>query len=86
MFKNIHNALTDAVEKITENHFPIQEEYVDQVNGWHIVNFKNEQGHTLQVEVQIDDEHESIVMCVLNDLGFTREQITLIMNTFEDQF
>jgi len=24
MFKNIHNALSDAVEKITANHFPVQ--------------------------------------------------------------
>jgi len=86
MFNNIHNALTDAVEKITADHFPVQEEYVEEVNGWHIVNFKNEQGHILQVEVQIDDANESIIMGVLNTFGFTRDQVTTIMNTFEDQF
>lgn len=86
MFKNIFNALSDAVMKITENHFPVQEEYVEMVNGWHIINFKNEQGHTLQVEVNIDDANESIVMCVLNSVGFTNDQMTTIMNTFEDQF
>ena len=86
MFKNIHNALSDAVTKITENHFPVQEEYVEEVNGWHIINFKNEQGHTLQVEVQINDAEETIVMCVLNSVGFTNDQMTTIMNTFEDQF
>ena len=86
MFKNIHNALSDAVTKITENHFPVQEEYVEEVNGWHIINFKNEQGHTLQVEVQINDADESIVMCILNQNGFTNDQATTIMNTFENQF
>jgi hypothetical protein len=86
MFKNIHNALTDAVEKITANHFPVQEEYVEQVNGWHIINFKNEHGHTLQVEVNINDAEESIVMCILNQNGFTNDQASIIMNTFEDQF
>lgn len=86
MFKNIRNALTDTVMNITENHFPVQEDYVEEVNGWHIVNFKNEQGHILQVEVQIDDANESIIMGVLNTIGFTRDQVTTIMNTFEDQF
>jgi hypothetical protein len=86
MFKNIYNALSDAVEKITANHFPVQEEYVRNDNGWHVVNFKNEQGHTLQVEVQINDDNESIVMCVLDQQGFTNDQATIIMNTFEDQF
>ena len=86
MFKNIHNALSDAVEKITANHFPVQEQYVEEVNGWHIVNFKNEQGHTLQVEVQINDAEETIIMGVLNQVGFTNDQTTIIMNTFEDQF
>ena len=86
MFKNIHNALTDAIEKITENHFPVEEEYVGQQNGWHIVKFKNVQGHSLEVEVHIDDANESIVMCVLNQNGFTHDQTTTIMNTFEDQF
>lgn len=86
MFKNILNALSDAVEKITANHFPVQEEYVEEVGGWHIVNFKNEQGHTLQIEVQINDADESIIMGVLNQVGFTNDQMTIIMNTFEDQF
>jgi hypothetical protein len=86
MFKNILNALTDAVIKITENHFPIQEEYVKEENGWHIINFKNEHGHTLQVEVNINDANESIVMCILNQNGFTNDQARTIMNTFEDQF
>jgi hypothetical protein len=86
MFKNIYNALSDAVEKITANHFPVQEEYVRAENGWHVVNFKNEKGHTLQVEVQINDDNESIVMCVLDQQGFTNDQATIIMNTFEDQF
>lgn len=86
MFKNIHNALSDAVEKITANHFPVQEEYVEEVNGWHVINFKNEQGHTLKVEVQINDENESIVMCILDQIGFTNDQATTIMNTFENQF
>lgn len=86
MFKNIHNAITDAVEKITENHFPIQEEYVEEVNGWHVINFKNEQGHTLRVEVNINDAEESIVMCILDQVGFTNDQASIIMNTFEGQF
>lgn len=86
MFKNILNALSDAVEKITANHFPVQEEYVEEKDGWHIVNFKNEQGHTLQIEVQINDADESIIMGVLNQVGFTNDQMTIIMNTFEDQF
>ena len=86
MFKNIHNALSDAVDKIKANHFPLQEEYVEEVNGWHIVNFKNERGHTLQVEVQINDLDESIIMGVLNKFGFTNDQMTIIMNTFEDEF
>ena len=86
MFKNIHNALTDAVEKITANHFPVQEEYVEEVNGWHIINFKNDNGHSLQVEVNINDAEESIVMCILNQVGFTNDQASIIMNTFEDQF
>jgi hypothetical protein len=86
MFKNIYNALSDAVDKITANHFPVQEQYIGAENGWHIVNFKNEQGHTLQVEVKINDADESIVMCVLDQQGFTNDQATIIMNTFEDQF
>ena len=86
MFKNINNALSDAVEKITANHFAVQEEYVRNDNGWHVVNFKNEQGHILQVEVQINDVDESIIMCVLDQQGFTNDQATVIMNTFEDQF
>jgi hypothetical protein len=86
MFKNIHNALSDAVEKITANHFPVQEEYVEELNGWHIINFKNEHGNILQVEVQINDADESIIMGVLNTVGFTNDQMTIIMNTFEDQF
>jgi hypothetical protein len=86
MFKNIYNALSDAVDKITANHFPVQEEYVEEVNGWHVINFKNKEGHTLKVEVQINDENESIVMCILDQIGFTNDQATTIMNTFEDQF
>jgi hypothetical protein len=86
MFKNIFNALSDAVDKITANHFPVQEEYVEELNGWHIINFKNKQGDILQVEVQINDADESIIMGVLNQVGFTNDQATIIMNTFEDQF
>ena len=86
MFKNIHNALSDAVDKIKANHFPVQEEYVEKVNGWHVINFKNEQGHTLRVEVNINDAEESIVMCILDQIGFTNDQATTIMNTFENQF
>ena len=56
------------------------------VNGWHTVIFKNDQNNTLEVEVQIDDANESIIMGVLNTVGFTRDQVTTIMNTFEDQF
>jgi hypothetical protein len=86
MFKNIQNALSDAVEKITANHFPVQEEYMGLENGWHTVIFKSDNNNTLQVEVNIDEANESIVMCVLNQVGFTNDQATIIMNTFENQF
>jgi hypothetical protein len=86
MFKNIHNALSDTVMTITENHFPLQEEYVDEINGWHTINFKNEQGHTLKVEVQIDDANQSLIMSVLSQNGFTNDQMNIIMDTFEASF
>lgn len=86
MFNNIENAITDTEVLVGGNHFPIKGEYMGLQNNWHIVNFKNEQGHTLQVEVSIDAANESIVMCVLNSNGFTRDQVTTIMNTFEGQF
>jgi hypothetical protein len=86
MFNNIENAITDTEVLVGGNHFPIKGEYMGLVNGWHTVIFKNVQNNTLEVEVQIDDANESIIMGVLNSNGFTRDQVTTIMNTFEGQF
>jgi len=86
MFNNIENAITDTEVLVGGNHFQIKGEYMGMANGWHTVIFKNNQNDTLEVEVQINDENESIIMGVLNTVGFTREQVTTIMNTFEDQF
>ena len=86
MFNNIENAITDTEVLVGANNFPIKGEYMGLVNGWHTVIFKNDTNHTLEVEVQIDDANESIIMGVLNTVGFTRDQVTTIMNTFEDQF
>jgi hypothetical protein len=86
MFNNIENAITDTEVLVGGNHFPIKGEYTGFVNGWHTVIFKNVQNNTLEVEVQINEADESIVMCVLNSNGFTRDQVTTIMNTFEGQF
>jgi hypothetical protein len=86
MFNNIENAITDTEVLVGANNFPIKGEYMGLANGWHTVIFKNDQNDTIEVEVQIDDANESIIMGVLNTFGFTRDQVTTIMNTFEDQF
>jgi hypothetical protein len=86
MFKNIENAISDTEVLVGGNHFPIKGEYMGIVNNWHTVIFKNDANHTLEVEVQIDDANESVVMGVLNQVGFTNDQMNIIMNTFQDQF
>ena len=86
MFNNIENAITDTEVLVGGNHFPIKGEYMGLANGWHTVIFKNDQNDTLEVEVQINEADESIIMCVLNSNGFSRDQVTTIMNTFEIQF
>jgi len=86
MFNNIQNAITDTEVLVGGNHFPIKGEYMGLQNNWHTVIFKNDRNDTLQVEVSIDDENESIVMCVLDQVGFTNDQVTVIMKTFENQF
>jgi len=86
MFKNIENAITDTEVLVGGNHFPIKGDYMGLSNGWHIVNFKNDANHTLEVEVQIDDANDSVIMGVLSQVGFTNDQMNIIMNTFQDQF
>lgn len=86
MFNNIQNAITDTEVLVGGNHFLIKGEYMGLQNNWHTVIFKNDRNDTLQVEVSIDDENESIVMCVLDQVGFTNDQVTVIMKTFENQF
>lgn len=86
MLHNVHNALTDAEHIIKNEHFPIETQYVDCVNGWHNVIFKNEQGDTLEVEVELDEIRQTVVMGVLVQTGFTNDQRNTIMNIFEDMF
>uniref|UniRef100_A0A6C0KFZ7 Uncharacterized protein n=1 Tax=viral metagenome TaxID=1070528 RepID=A0A6C0KFZ7_9ZZZZ len=86
MFKNIENAITDTEVLVGNNHFPIKADYMGLLNGWHIVIFKNDANHTLEVEVQIDDANESVIMGVLSQAGFTNDQMNIIMDTFQDQF
>jgi hypothetical protein len=84
MLHNIHNALSDAENVIKHEHFPITARYINCVNDWHNVTFKNEQGDTLEVEVQLDEVRQSVVMGVLVQTGFTNDQRNIIMNIFQD--
>jgi len=86
MLHNIHNALSDVEVLVGGNHFPIKAEYVGVVNDWHNVTFKNDQNDTLEVEVHVDDNLQSVVMGVLVQTGFTNAQRDIIMDSFKDVF
>ena len=86
MVHNIQNAISDVEVLIGGNHFLITANFLGTTNDWHTVSFKNNEGCYLEVEILINEDQESVVMCVLEDRGFTKDQINLIMNTLEDQF
>lgn len=78
MAKNIHNVVTDVQEKVTADHFPVTGDVRDTVDGWTIVEFKNDNQDFLQFEVHL--EHET--SCILVQQGFTNDQRDTIMEIF----
>jgi len=78
MKKNIHNVVSDVQANITANHFPVKGHVGETVEGWTIVEFKNDNHDILQFEVHL--EHET--SCVLIHRGFTNDQRDAIMEVF----
>lgn len=87
--KNIHNAISDTIEKI-DDQLQIQLQYVPMnMNGeWKRFMFvrQNKPKSYLEIEICIDEKEESIVATVLHRVDFTRSELFNIMNTFTHMF
>jgi len=76
--RNIHNVVSDVEEKVTADHFPVKGHVGETVEGWTIVDFKNDNQDLLQFEVHLEHENS----CVLIQRGFTNDQRNTIMEIF----
>jgi len=76
--RNIHNVVSDVQEKVTADHFPVKGDVGETIEGWTIVEFKNDNQDFLQFEVHLEHENS----CVLVQRGFTNDQRDAIMEIF----